>query len=236
MDEKSLNFDREKHVCYSKRVKTVIQKHLRMHYSEEAAQDMWKKVQMQYVEFLQDLPDLGGKKNEHNGTGGTYDCIALFAYYEVQDEKPSMDELYEMNNETFLPAFQLLGKVINANHPLVLRLLNQAFVSTAKKDEKNAIPSGYIMKVDAYDKEKGIHYQFEQCPIAEFAKAHNYLNLMPAFCNGDYPAMELLHAGLIRKHTCSNNTVCDYWIVGDNSPYLKEHPRRVDEKGYWYNE
>lgn len=27
-----------------------------------------------------------------------------------------------------------------------------------------------------------------------------------AICNGDYPAMELLHAGLIRKTTCANGT------------------------------
>ncbi len=48
---------------------------------------------------------------------------------------------------------------------------------------------------------------------------------MPAFCNGDYPAMDLMHAGLIRKHTCANSNVCDYWIVGDESPYFKEHRR-----------
>lgn len=238
MDEKKLNFDRKKHVCYSKKVKEVIQKHLRMHYSVDEANRLWQKIQLQYVEFLKDLPYLGGKKQGHNGTGGTYDCIAIFAYYEVQEKKPSINELYEMNNETFLPAFESLGKIVNANNSLMLRLLNVAFVSTAKKDSKKSEerPTGYIMRVDPYDKEKGIHYQFDRCPIAEFAKAHNYLDLMPAFCNGDYPAMDLMHAGLIRKHTCANSDVCDYWIVGDESPYLKEHPKKTDEKGYWYNE
>ncbi len=104
------------------------------------------------------------------------DTIAIFAYYEVQDQKPSVEELYEMNNQTFLPSFKILGKIVNA-------------------------------------------------------KAHNYLDLMPAFCNGDYPAMNLMHAGLIRKHTCANSNTCDYWIVGDQSPYLKEHPRKKDEDG-----
>lgn len=238
MDEKDLNFDRKKHVCYSKKVKEVIQAHLRMHYSEEEAKELWERIQLKYVEFLKDLPYLGGKKWVHNGDGGTYDCIAMFAYYEVQERKPSIDELYEMNNQTFLPAFESLGKIVDANNSLMLRLLHMAFVSTAKKDSKRPEerPTGYIMRVEPYDKKKGIRYQFDRCPIAEFAKEHNYLDLMPAFCNGDYPAMDLMHAGLIRKHTCANSNVCDYWIVGDESPYLKEHPKKTDEKGYWYNE
>lgn len=54
--------------------------------------------------------------------------------------------------------------------------------------------------------------------------------------HGCYPAMELMHAGLIRKHICAKDNVCDYWIVGDKSQALKEHPKKVDAKGYWYNE
>ena len=51
--------------------------------------------------FLKDIPYLGGKKNTHNGVGGTYDCIMLFAYYEVLAPKPSINELYEMNVAVF---------------------------------------------------------------------------------------------------------------------------------------
>lgn len=56
-----------------------------MHYSEEEAKELWERIQLKYVEFLKDLPYLGGKKWVHNGAGGTYDCIAIFAYYEVQE-------------------------------------------------------------------------------------------------------------------------------------------------------
>ena len=92
------------------------------------------------------------------------------------------------------------------------------------------------MRTEPFDRNTGIRYRFEQCPIAEFAKAHDLLEIMPAFCNGDYPAMELLHAGLIRTTTCANGNVCDYWIVGDKSPYLKKYPKKTDEQGYFYNE
>lgn len=238
MNEKELNFDRKKHICYSSKVKKVIIKHLQMRFPNDRANVLWEQIQRQYVEFLKELPYLGGKKCTHNGIGGTYDCIAVFAYYEVLDEKPDISELYEMNNEVFLPSFKTLGKIANANSPVAFRLMNMIFMMTADKDRKvlEDTPHGYIMKVKPYDKNTGIHYRFEQCPIAEFAKDHNYLDLMPAFCNGDYPAMELIHAGLIRKHTCANSDVCDYWIVGDKSPYLPRHIRKKDEKGYWYND
>lgn len=209
-----------------------------MHYPEEEAGKLWEKIQLQYVEFLKDFPYQGGKKNTHNGTGGTYDCIAIFAYYETLEPKPSVEELYEMNNQTFLPGFERLGKIVNVNHPILLHLMNFVFLMAAKKDRKHSEerPTGFIMKVAPYDKKMGIRYQFDRCPIAEFAKEHCYLDLMPAFCNGDYLAMKLMHAGLIRKHTCANSNICDYWIVGDESGYLKEHPRKTDERGFWYNE
>ena len=92
------------------------------------------------------------------------------------------------------------------------------------------------MKVEPYDKNIGPKYIFERCPIAEFAKAHGYLDIMPAICNSDYPAMEMIHSHLIRKHTCANSDICDYWIVGDGSEAAKEHPKKIDDKGYWYND
>lgn len=237
MKEKELNFDRKKHVCYSRAVKKVIQNRLGKQFSEMEQEQIWEKIQLKYVDYLKELPYLGGAKSGHNGTGGTYDCIALFAYYEVLDRKPSIEEIYEMNNEVFLPSFQMLGKLFDINHAWQIRLLNFIFEMTAKSDQKKECicPAGYVMRTEPFDREAGIHYRFEQCPIAEFAKAHDLLEIMPAFCNGDYPAMELLHAGLIRKTTCANGTECDYWIVGDKSLYLKKYPKKTDEKGYDYN-
>ncbi len=52
------------------------------------------------------------------------------------------------------------------------------------------------MTVRPFDKDKGIYYEFTSCPIADFAKAHGYLGLMPAFCNPDYPMIKAMHGGL----------------------------------------
>ena len=228
----------KKHVMYSPLMEKIIKEHLGKKYEGAAADQMWEMVQRQYVDFLRDLPYLGGKKNTHNGTGGTYDCIMIFAYYEALGHIPDLDELYDMNCEAFLTGFKGLAKVANANKPFVRRILHLAFNATAKSKYNcdSEQPTGYIMKVDKYDKAIGPKYIFERCPIAEFAKAHGYLDIMPAFCNSDYPAMEMIHGHLIRKYTCANADICDYWIVGDESEAAKAHPKKTDDKGYWYND
>lgn len=52
------------------------------------------------MEYLKILPYLGGTKDTHNSAGGTYDCIALFAYYETLNRKPSIQEIMCCNNRS----------------------------------------------------------------------------------------------------------------------------------------
>lgn len=221
------------HLPISKEMEAVMKKRLSAKFSEVEADRYWKNILVQYEAFLADLPDFGGKKSRHNGPGGTYDCISLFAYYEVLNREPLMEELYEMNCEVFLPEFKKMAGLVNANNSFLRRILRLAFVMTAKTDEGRE--GGYIMKVEPYSRD-GVRYRFDRCPIAEFAKTHGYLDIMPAFCNSDYPAMEYINATLIRKYTCANSDVCDYWIVGNQSTEAKEHPKKTDEMGYWYND
>ena len=77
MKDKKLLFDRSCHVLYSKPCKKEILAKIALHYPEEEREKVWEQVQRQYVDFLSDWrTDLGGKRNFHNGVGGTYDCIA----------------------------------------------------------------------------------------------------------------------------------------------------------------
>ena len=59
---------------------------------------------------------------------------------------------------------------------------------------------------------------------------------MPALCNPDYTAMELIGARLVRTTTCANGCRCDYTICGSRDPYLKDHPEYRDEAGYRRNQ
>ena len=84
MKDKKLLFDRKCHVLYSKPCKKEIRAKIALHYPEAEREAIWEKVQRQYADFLSDWrTDLGGKRNFHNGVGGTYDCIAIMSYYTV---------------------------------------------------------------------------------------------------------------------------------------------------------
>lgn len=232
MDERDLVFDRNCHVLYSRECKKEILEKIALHYAKEEVEEVFTSVQKQYAAYLNSFrTDLGGKANFHNGVAGTYDCIALFSYYTVCRAQTSFQEIEEMNGNLLLPAFRKM-KFVNCNLPLFKRILHFAFAASKKKCDKW---NDYKMNVFPYEKGEPIRYEFTSCPVADFARENHLLDILPAFCNADYAAMELIHAKLIRKTTCGNGEVCDYAICGDQDEYAKRHEEYIDEEGYRRN-
>lgn len=136
MEDKELVFDREHHILYTKQCREEILNKISLHYSAEDVEKIFTKVQFQYIEFLKDYrTDLGGKKNFHNGTGGNYDCIALFSYYVVCKEKTFLAEIEKMEGNLFLPAFKNL-KFVDCNKPIYKKLMYWSFALSKKKCDK----------------------------------------------------------------------------------------------------
>ena len=97
--------------------------------------------------------------------------------------------------------------------------------------ESRFVWNDYKMYVAPYEKGKPIYYEFTECSVAEFARKYDLLEVMPALCNPDYKAMELLHAKLIRTTTCANGCKCDYMICSDEDEYCCKHPEYKDAQG-----
>ena len=232
MKDSELQIDRKCHVLYSKPCKKEIRAKIALHYPEAERETVWEKVQRQYADFLSDWrTDLGGKKNFHNGVGGTYDCIAILSYYVVCKAATSFREIEEMEENLILPTFRKL-KFVDCNKPFWRKLMYKAFVRAKSGCDKW---HDYEMSVVPYETDKPIYYEFTACPAAEFAIRHGLTDIMPALCNVDFASMELLHARLIRTNTCVNGCRCDYTICGDQDPYVKEHPEYRDEAGFRRN-
>ena len=232
MNDDELIFDRKCHVLYSKECKKEILSRIAQHYPAEKVTQIFTAFQLQYADYLKGFrTDLGGKANFHNGVAGTYDCIALFSYYAVCKDKTSLAEIEEMNNNLFLPAFRKLC-FVDCNKPIFKWIMHKSFLSAKKRCDKW---NDFKMNVFPYKKGEPIRYEFTACPIAGFAKEHDLLEVLPALCNGDFPAMELLHGKLVRTTTCGNGNVCDYVICGDQDDYLLQHEEYVDEQGYRRN-
>lgn len=232
MKDKELLFDRKSHVLYSKPCKKEILAKIAMHYPKAERETVWEKVQRQYAVFLSDWrTDLSGKKNFHNGVGGTYDCIAIMSYYVVCKAVTSFREIEEMEENLILPTFRKL-KFVDCNKPFWRKLMYKAFVRAKSGCDKW---HDYEMSVAPYETDKPIYYEFTACPTAEFAIKHGLTDIMPVLCNVDFASMELLHARLIRTNTCVDGCRCDYTICGDKDPYLKAHPEYRDEAGFRRN-
>ena len=203
-----------------------------LHYPEVEREAVWEQVQLRYAELLSKWrTDLGGKKNFHNGVGGTYDCIAIMCFYDVCRDVVTFREMEEIEENLILPSFRKL-RFVDINKPFWKKLMYRAF-STAQKHCDTW--HDYEMDVAPYENSKPIYYEFTACPAAEFAKRFGFADIMPALCNVDYASMELLHAKLVRKTTCVDGCRCDYTICGDKDPYVKEHPEYRDENGYRRN-
>ena len=182
MKDKELQFDRTCHVLYSKPCRAEIQKRIALHYPPEERDAVWEKVQLKYVEFLSDWrTDLGGKKNFHNGKGGTYDCIAIMSYYVVCKSVTSFREIEEIEEDLILPSFRKL-KFVDCNKPFWRGLMYKAFTRAKSACDRW---HDYEMTVTAYDKDKPIYYEFTACPVAEFAKKHGLDEIMPALFQAD---------------------------------------------------
>ena len=232
MKDKKLLFDRICHVLYSRPCKKEIRAKIALHYPATERETVWEKVQRQYAEFLSDWrTNLGGKRNFHNGVGGTYDCITIMSYYTVCKAVTSFREIEEMEENLILPVFHRL-RFVDCNKPLWRKLMYRAFVRAKRGCDKW---HDYEMSVAPYETDKPIYYEFTSCPAAEFAIRHGLPDIMPALCNVDYAAMELLHARLVRTTTCVDGCRCDYTICGDQDPYVKEHPEYRDEAGFRRN-
>jgi hypothetical protein len=232
MEDSELRFDRTCHVLYSKKCKAAIRDHIALHYPAERREEVFSAVQAQFVDWLGDFRrDLGGKRNFHNGTGGTYDNIMVLAYYVVCRDVTSFAEIEELYGGIFLESFARL-RFVDCNRRLFKRLMYRAFLSAKARCDKW---HDYEMVVEPYEEGEPIRYRFTACPVAEFAREHDLLDILPALCNVDYAAMELIRARLVRTTTLGTGDFCDYAICGDKDPYLAEHEEYRDENGGRWN-
>lgn len=166
MKDSELQFDRTCHVLYSRPCRKEILAKIALHYPEAEREAVWEKVQRQYVEFLSDWrTDLGGKKNFHNGAGGTYDCIAILSYYAACRTVTSFREIEEMEENLIRPSFRKL-KFADCNKPFFRKLMYKAFTRAKSLCDQW---HDYEMDVAPFDPDKPIYYEFTACPAAEFA-------------------------------------------------------------------
>ena len=237
MKDSELQIDHSCHVLYSKPCKKEILAKITLHYPEVEREAVWEQVQLRYEELLSKWrTDLGGKKNFHNGVGGTYDCIAIMCFYDVCRDVVTFREMEEIEENLILPSFRKL-RFVDINKPFWKKLMYRAF-STAQKHcdtwhdyEMDVAPyenskpmkataalkaadrNPYSWNMEFYEYPDGSGYEgrFTKCGICVLMKELGLYDLTPALCHLDYTMSE---AGgvtkFVRQYTlASGGPYCD---------------------------
>lgn len=211
----------------------TVRQWLKERYGEKQAEEIWKKTCRRYDAWLTELPDYGGKKNQH--ASGIYGGLLVFALVPVLPDYPPIEELQDFVSRLFMGGFTKLGKIFNLNRNFDMWLIDKVFRISGNKDRAQSIlyPASFVNVDEPYDKENhAARYHFTQCPHAKFAKAHDLVWVLPLLCNSDFFGIGELHGQLIRESTCGNGALCDYCIVGNRNPLAKEYETVKDVNGF----
>lgn len=175
----------------------------------------------------------GGAKNGH--ASAIYGGLLIFSLYPALPDQPQVKELQEFAHNLFMEPFSRLGKMVDLNKPLYMRVINYVFARCGKRDRKDILryPDGFINVTERYDREHhASRYYFTRCPNAEIAKKYGLLHVLPLLCNCDYFGISEIHGKLIREGICGNSNRCDYLVVGDKNPLASDFETITDDGGF----
>ena len=99
------------------------------------AEGIWSQIEKNYLSYLAEVPDYGGKKNGH--AKAIYGGLLIFAWYPPLPDHPAISELQDFVQNLFMGSFTKLGKVFNLNRDLDLWLIDKVFRRSGNRDRKD---------------------------------------------------------------------------------------------------
>ena len=190
----------------------------------DEAEEIFRRADAHYREFLKDLPDLGQNMMAKN----MLDWFTILSFYEASGHRLDGPVLLRIKRSS-VERLRFLGKIINGNSRWPYRLCERVYRNFNRMQlahqEKGEWLDSWKVEINPDHRTEGFCFHLIGCPIAKHAKAHGYEDLLPYLCKTDHLLAEVLHTRLIRTKTeALGGDCCDYWYVGDRSPALKDYP------------
>lgn len=235
MLETHLHIDTRRHVRFSSSTERTLQTLLLRDFPHEEAEQLWQRLCRIYESYLTDLPYTGGKSNPM--WDDLYDSLAVFAYYEVLPEKPTLEEFEQVVAQNFnrvhFPSWLRFG---TGTIRFCVRLIGSVMGRNLNRHYADGSWGNCwgIGTPENLDNLPGM--QLRGCPIAAFARKHGYAHLMPAMCNPDFEGMANMHIHLVRPRTVAMGyPSCDYYFTPLGSPEAERYPIRKTPEGFLVN-
>lgn len=215
---------RMSYISMPKGAAKAIKKELAKKYKRNEMESLWLEIKNNYDNLQKDQPDIGGKKNPLYEQ--MYASIAIFAYYEATKKTATLDEIEKLAVEALIGNNRTAGKIIDFNWKWVQKIYGYLYKILKKQTDKHIADGSWHntwkFRLNPEGRDEGVSVHLIGCLVFDFAKAHGYLEIMPALCHSDYKIFEPFHCKMIRYHTVANgDEYCDFWQVGDKSKAWK---------------
>ena len=199
-------------------IRRAVRKYLKKEYGKNEAARLWERTLQIYACFVKEVPDIGGKANAMSSN--LYLALAVFAFYEADGRKLTVDKLKELMSQQLTQSIPVLSALADLNKPKNQQRLRERYEKyKAISDEKldrGEWGNGWRIEMNPHGREKGVAFDLVGCPLADFANKHGYIGFMPVLCGFDHLTAKLLHAKLIREHTVATGSkYCDFWYLGN---------------------
>lgn len=192
------------------------------HFPDEAG-SIVRKADEWFPVLYARAPDIGGAENRMSYN---LDLMILSAsFYEASDHRIDGETIMKVA-EQISRRYRFVRSLVNLNRSWQMKLfrsvLYKRYTPYAKLVEEKVAQgqwgNTWRVRINPRNTSEGVCFELLGCPLADYARANGYETLLPYMCAADHLLAGLLHAKLIRTHTCATGSEsCDYWYVGDES-------------------
>ena len=219
-------------MAMDKAVKKAFIRYTKKKYPDEAERII-KRADELFPKLYAKAPDIGGSENLMAYNLNLF--IVAISFYEASDHRIDGSVIGEIADGIY-ERFKFLRHFVNLNRAGTMkrfrRLLYRKYVPYARlveeKRAKGQWGNTWRIRIDPEDACEGVRFDLVGCPLADYAKANGYAELLPHLCATDHVIPKLIHAKLIRTHTCAlGSDSCDYWYVGDESETAKNYKGKL---------
>lgn len=170
------------------------------------------------------MPDLGENMMAKN----MLDWFTILSFYEASGRRLDGEALLTIKRRA-VERLKFLGKFVDGNksqwpYRLFEKIYRKFIRMQQEHQAKGEWMDSWKVELNPDHRTEGFCFHLVGCPIARYAKAHGYEDLLPYLCKTDHFLAEVLHTRLIRTQTeALGGACCDYWYVGDKSPALEAY-------------
>ncbi len=208
----------------------LLRRIIRKRYGYELAAKAYNGARPIYRQMLADFPSIGA---DNPMADNAYESLVFFAMYRAAAGELTPDMLRAVVGDLFdLPVVKgAIGLSGDLNRAADMRHMNELLRSRARWADEHPDEALYSWDFNFGDSEDDtrVCYHFTRCPLNDFCREQDLLDVLPVMCEIDHVTVRLAHGRLTREHTLAQGgAFCDYLIEGDRGTVGGEVHTRED--------